>query len=200
MNRFRHLFLVLQPGTSATAAILTAFLFLGSTAEAQNRRSISGDAKERAENICRNNASRIRQGSLDSTGLAALRSLIDCPDAGPDQIAERILSRPSNAAYAAELRNLSRWLNDRRIANAALSILGDAAAPRQLRYIALDILASQLSPALRATFGRKDVPTRSALPPNQVIGTTSIPVGEVGLQPFHMLGRDPVDDATRVGN
>ena len=57
---------------------------------------------------------------------------------------------------------------------------------------------AQLSPSLRATFGRQVILTRSATPPHPVIGTRTVPVGEVGLQPMYLVGRDPVDPASRA--
>jgi hypothetical protein len=117
---------------------------------------------------------------------------------GPDLIAERIVGRPSDSTYISELRESSRYLNDKRIANAALSIIEDEAAPLSYRYRALEIIATQLSPTLSTTVYRKVVPLADFKDPTKVVGATTMTAGNVGVQPWFVEGREPVDAATRA--
>ena len=80
----------------------------------------------------------IRSARTDTAGRNALQSLASCPDTGAALVAERWRGRPTDTVYINMLQEVSRNINDERIADAAIEIVEDRAAPEELRRRAVE--------------------------------------------------------------
>jgi hypothetical protein len=121
--------------------------------QAQQKRILPADAKERNEQQCRRDAAVVRSARADSVGLAALHFAHQCPDTGAALLAERWLTRPTDPTYMSALKDASQGINDERIARALLTVVEDLRESSAMRQHALEVLATQLSPGLYYRLG-----------------------------------------------
>jgi hypothetical protein len=119
---------------------------VGGLQERVRRVTHSGEEKAQFEATCVRNIPVIRSARTDAAGRDALQSLASCPDTGAALVAERWRSRPTDTVYINMLQQVSRNINDERIADAAIEIVEDRGEREDLRRRAVETIATQISP------------------------------------------------------
>jgi hypothetical protein len=135
-------------------AVVATFVLGFSAPQQKTTRIVQpDDRKAEYEAECRRVLPTIRSGTQNEQSQRALEVLVSCPETGPTILAERWRSRPADSGYVRLLQEVSRNINDERIADEVLAIAEDRGAPEDLRTRALETLTTQLSPTLWVRMG-----------------------------------------------
>ena len=167
-----------------------SLLVVGEVQERTVRMSPTAEVRAQSEAACVRNIPTVRNARTDAFGRSALQSLASCPDTGAAVVAERWRGRPTDTSYIEMLQQVSMNINDERIADAAIDIIEDRAAPQELRRRALETIATQLSPTFYVRLGTlHSVPGRTG---KVVRGFV------VGTPHFYLAGRREIGPDARV--
>ena len=166
----------------------------------QARIELSAQSKARNEAGCRSRLPAFAQGARTEDSHRALGIAAICPDTGADIIAREWSMKSRDVGYVRDLSSASKRLIDRRIANAAFDVLRDRALSWDLRFEALDALASQLSPTLSHRTGTQfvRVPSRRAEPPYDIVGYNIGTNDGYSMPNEFIAGREQLSDSERA--
>ena len=170
--------------------------FLSSVGECQRFDNRSPQQIEIAESRCRTEAATLINSSDKIAKRRAMSLAKACPDTGAALLAAVWRNPPSDSVLRSDLRFNSLHIIDARIANSTVEMVRNRSASVSTRIAALEVLVTQLNPAVMVGFGPilknhfVPLPGQSTIPDREFVSTRQ------GMPPMQQTRGKSVIDAS----